>query len=196
MCWLRGRCGTRWVRSCRSLCYNSGIESGEHCYRDRVFMDKIFSLRVRLGYWDTYLESSQPNGVMQHDGVIAEGWDAWAGGSSSATIPRAHDYTEEKLLGQRGCIRDRHSTAQADVLSKLRALRVILQICRSTWDEVFMIMQLVARGQLGYAPLVGIPSAPLLHQEDDAFQRLLLCAMRTRWSVERMGLFSSRKEGG
>lgn len=49
---------------------------------------------------------------------------------------------------------------------------------------------------ISYGPLVGVPSAPALHQEESAFLRLVLAGLGSRETSERCSLLSSRKHGG
>ena len=53
-----------------------------------------------------------------------------------------------------------------------------------TWDEAAAIMQLVVRGVVGYAPLLGILAHASLHAEGAAFQRLLLIGIGVRVAAE------------
>ena len=67
---------------------------------------------------------------------------------------------------------------------------------RAGWEETVALFQMVARGVLGYAPLVGTMYPRDLHAEDAALQRLLLHGLHVRVSAEHMGLLVSRKQGG
>ena len=57
-------------------------------------------------------------------------------------------------------------------------------------------MQWIVGGSLNYAPLVGLPAAPSLHQEDAALHRLVLASLRTRITAEHVSLAAPRKFGG
>ena len=61
-----------------------------------------------------------------------------------------------------------------------------------------MIWQLVARGVLGYAPLMGIPSVQDLHSEDTAFFHMVTVTtgLGTRRTAERVSLTAQRSVGG
>ena len=67
---------------------------------------------------------------------------------------------------------------------------------RASWDELATMWQLIARGIVGYAPLVGTPSPESLHAEDSAFALAILAGLRTRSSVERSSLTAPRCVGG
>ena len=56
--------------------------------------------------------------------------------------------------------------------------------------------QLIARGVVGYAPLVGTPPPALLHEEDTAFLLLVLSCLGSRSSVQRMSMTAPRSIGG
>ena len=56
--------------------------------------------------------------------------------------------------------------------------------------------QLIARGVVGYAPLVGTPAPSHLHAEDSAFLLVVLARLGTRSSVDRMSLAAPRSVGG
>ena len=76
-------------------------------------------------------------------GIHASGWDIWNGGVVHAVVPRAHLDTIEKLLGKRGTIRDRHSLAAADTISKIRGLRYRLVSIRASWGKAAVMWQLI-----------------------------------------------------
>ena len=67
---------------------------------------------------------------------------------------------------------------------------------RCAWDELAALYQLVARGVLSYAPLVGILDAESLHSEDAAFQKLVLSGLGARGTAERTSLLVSRSHAG
>ena len=90
-------------------------------------------------------------------GIHASGWATWNGGIINAIVPRAQVDTIEKLLGKIGNIHDRHSLAALDTVSKIRALRYRATSIRASWGELATMLQLIVRGIVGYAPLVGIP---------------------------------------
>ena len=147
--------------------------------------------------WDEFLgEPGAATLGLSDNSILATGWDIWHGGPVSARIPRSQATTVEKLLGKSVCIADRHSNARAETLSKLTRIRVGLCSRRAAWDEITTTMQLVHRGILGYAPLVGIPLAPSLHEEEAALHRLILHALATRNTAERVGLSCGRGCGG
>ena len=56
--------------------------------------------------------------------------------------------------------------------------------------------QFIARGIVGYAPLVGIPSPVDLHAEDTAFSFSILAGLGTRSTAERFSLTAPRCVGG
>ena len=147
--------------------------------------------------WDDFLASpaSLGSGMTVTD-IAAEGWDIWRGGAAPGRIPRALSDTVEKLLGKRGSICDRHSIAASDLLSRLRGVRHLASARRCSWDETAALYQLVVRGVLSYAPLVGIVDAAELHAEDAAFQRLVLSGLGTRGTAERTSLLARRARAG
>ena len=57
--------------------------------------------------------------ALEADGVRATGWNIWEGGTTTQLVPRSYLETEEKLLGKRGCIADRHSLARHDMCTAL-----------------------------------------------------------------------------
>ena len=64
------------------------------------------------------------------------------------------------------------------------------------WDEVAAAFQLIGRGYISYAPLVGIPSPKSLHLQDADLQLLILKRLQVRCSVERVSLLAPREIGG
>lgn len=130
------------------------------------------------------------------DGIQATGWNIWKGGIVSAVVPRAQADTISKLLGKRGSILDRHSLAAMDTVSKIRALRFRASTIRASWDELATMWQLIARGIVGYAPLVDTPSPADLHAEDTAFLYSILAGMGARSTTERPSLTAPRCVGG
>ena len=58
------------------------------------------------------------------------------------------------------------------------------------------MIQLVMRGVISYAALVGIPAPVSLHAEDDALSRLILRALGTRVTAERVSVYVKRSGGG
>jgi hypothetical protein len=64
-----------------------------------------------------------------------------------------------------------------------------------SWDEVAATIQLVVRGVLSYAPLVGTPTQVALHAEDAAYQRLILVGLDVRSTAEKVSLVASRSVG-
>ena len=129
-------------------------------------------------------------------GIHASGWDIWNGGTLTAVVPKAKMDTIEELLGKIGTIQDRHSLAAANTISKVRAVRIRASAIRASWDELATMWQLIARGIIGYAPLVGTPSPSSLHAEDNAFALAILAGLGTRASVERSSLTAPRSVGG
>ena len=101
--------------------------------------------------WDE--RAAHGDAAVSDEGVAVTGWDIWRGGLCNAVVPRARADTIEKLLGKRGTIRDRHSLASADVVSKLAKVRSIALSRRASWEEVATMAQLINRGILGYSPL-------------------------------------------
>ena len=95
------------------------------------------------------------------NGSHVSGWDIWKGCVIQSFVPRAYSDTVEKLLGKRGTIEDRHSLAAGDTVSKINGLPLRIGIIRASWDEAAGMWQLIARGVVGYAPLVGTPPPPL-----------------------------------
>ena len=129
-------------------------------------------------------------------GIHVSGWDIWNGGVVHSVVPRAHLDTIEKLFGKRGTIGDRHSLAAADTISKIRGLRYRFASIRASWDEAAIMWQLIARGIVGYAPLVGTPAPMHLRSEDSAFLLSVLARLGTRSSVDRMSFTAPRGVGG
>ena len=158
-----------------------------------------FSWRKSSAYasdWDVTLASAVAGSSLRANGVIAEGWDIWHGGFTSALIARVQVESIEKLLGKRGAVKDRHSKAREDVMSRIAAVRKSLVVRRASWDEIPADMQLVIRGVMGYAPLIGPAQAPSLHLEEAEFQRLLLQMLGVRGTVERVSLLARRTKCG
>ena len=66
--------------------------------------------------WLPYMRhAAPPRREINEMGVLAGGWDIWHGGVAEATIPRAHEDTQETLLGKLGTLRDRHSAGAGAV---------------------------------------------------------------------------------
>ena len=118
------------------------------------------------------------------------------GTQANAGVPRAQVDTIEKLKGQIKNILDRHSLAAADTVAKIRALRFRASSIRASWDELATMWQLIARGIVGYAPLVGTPLPADLHAEDTAFSLSILAGLGTRSTAERSSLTAPRCVGG
>ena len=147
--------------------------------------------------WLPYMRhAAPPRREINEMGVLAGGWDIWHGGVAEATIPRAHEDTQETLLGKLGTLQDRHSAAAQVTLDRLVSARQLIVCQRCTWDEAAMVYQLRVRGFLGYACLMGIPPAMALHEEDAAFQRLVLERFGTRCTAERVSLLAASRDGG
>lgn len=126
--------------------------------------------------WDAFASSHLAAGSgLEAEGIRATGWDIWNGGPASSFIVRSTEDDAEKLLGKRGTFTDKYSLAAADTIAKLKGIRTMLQSRRATWDESAAVIQLMVRGVVGYAPLVGIPQPPALHAEDAAFLRIVNC---------------------
>ena len=83
-----------------------------------------------------------------------------------------------------------------DIIAKVRAVRTRASAIRASWDEFAAMWQLIARGIIGYAPLVGIPSPSNLHAEDNAFALAILAGLGSRASVERSSFTAPRNVGG
>ena len=147
--------------------------------------------------WDSVVgtEWAAERGVTQ-DGVRASGYDIWTGNTIHTTLPRSHVDTVETLLGKRGSIGDKHATAAQDLLDKLSALRRKLTHRNCDWDEVAAAFQLIGRGYISYAPLIGIPCPLSLHMQDTDLQLLILKRLQVRCSVERVSLLAARGSGG
>ena len=75
-------------------------------------------------------------------------------------------------------------------------MRIRASAIRASWDELATMWQLIARGIIGYAPLVGTPSPSSLHAEDNAFALAILAGLCIRASVERSSLTAPRSVGG
>ena len=90
---------------------------------------------------------------------------------------------------------DRHTLSAADLLGTFAAARRRLSMKYCTWDECVALYQWIVRGVAGYAPLVGIPSPVSLHEEDAAFQRLLLSGLGVRSTAERVSLLAASQSG-
>ena len=147
--------------------------------------------------WDEYCltQAAHAAGVSS-DAVRAAGWDVANGGERIASIVRIqHDFCE-KLLGKRGSVANRHLQAAADLLDKIRSIHRLATLRRCSWEESSMLFQLVARGVLSYAPLVGIPRAADLHKEEACYHRLLLAGIPVRVTAERASLLVKREKGG
>ena len=86
--------------------------------------------------------------------------------------------------------------AAADTIAKIRALRSRAVSIRASWDELATMWQLIARGIVGYAPLVGTPAPTNLNTEDTAFSLAVLAGLGTRSSVERSSFTAPRCVGG
>ena len=145
--------------------------------------------------WEEHLARHAPED-MTYDGIAATGWDIWEGGLITQTLPRSFPTSEEVLLGKIVSYNDRHAAAAADLLRRLRTTRMDVQARGCTWDEAAMIYQLKVRGFLSYSALIGIPSPLGLHEEDAAFQRLILARLGTRCTAERVSLLASANVGG
>ena len=102
----------------------------------------------------------------------------------------------EKLLGKRGSIKDKHSAAAKDLMDKLGKIRRGMGARRLAWDELSCMIQVVHRGVIGYVPLVGLPSALALHEEEAALQRMILQSLGVRVTAERVSLTVGRAAGG
>lgn len=148
--------------------------------------------------WDDALPHLSPlhPGVLSPDGASVTSWDIWSGGVLRASLPRVAGNKEERLLGKRGSVLDRHSLAAADLLGTFDAARRRLSMKHCTWDECVALYQWIVRGVAGYAPLVGIPSPVSLHEEDAAFQRLILSGLGIRSTAERVSLLAASHSGG
>ena len=77
-------------------------------------------------------------------------------------------------------ILDRHSLAAIDTMEKLMNLRSSISVGRAAWDEIAAMWQLIARGIVGYAPIVGTPLPKDLHLEDTTFYHSILTDLGTR----------------
>ena len=147
--------------------------------------------------WDEAIASGRSNhGDLAPGHVTAQGWNIWSGALATAAVPRARADEMEKLMDKRGSIRDKHSAAAQDTIVKVAKVRRALSHRRCSWDEVCESLQIVVRGVLGYAPLVGIPEPGALHSEDQAFQRLILQELRVRNRVEKVSLLAPLNAGG
>ena len=147
--------------------------------------------------WDEYCNA--PAGVtdgMTKEGIAVTGYDIWQGGTIHETVPRAFANTEEKLLGKRGCIRDRHTIAREETIRTLANTRNHIRQKHASWDEVAAFAHMMVRGIIAYCPLVGIPHPSYLHNEDRALQRLLVNRMGIRNTAERGSLLAPREDRG
>ena len=133
---------------------------------------------------------------VETDGVAVTGYDIWTGREIIAKLPRSHADQGEKLLGKRGTISDKHTLAAQDTLDKLVRLRHKLSFLMCEWDEIAMAFQLIGRGILSYAPLIGIPAPQSLHDQDTELQLLILARLQVRSTAERMSLLAPRGIGG
>ena len=86
--------------------------------------------------------------------------------------------------------------AAIDIITKVRSVRIRASAIRASWDELAAMWQLIARGIVGYVPLVGIPSPSNLHAEDNAFAVAVLAGLGSRVSVERSSFTAPRNVGG
>ncbi|CAE7204856.1 unnamed protein product [Symbiodinium sp. CCMP2592] len=147
--------------------------------------------------WNSVLgtEWAANHGITQ-DGIRATGYDIWTGGTVTTVLPRSHADSMEKLLGKRGTIINKHDTAAQDLLDKLSQLRQRMAFRNCDWDEIAAAFQLIGRGYISYAPLVGIPSPTSLHLQDADLQLLILKRLQVRCSVERVSLLAPREIGG
>lgn len=148
--------------------------------------------------WDSALPLLSPAAaaVVSADGAQVVSWDIWAGGAQQAFLPRGREDREERLLGKRGFVFNRHEPAAADLLEKFASARRRLAYKRCSWEECVALYQWIMRGVAGYAPLVGIPHPLQLHAEDAAFQRLLLSVIGVRSTAERVSLVAAQQVGG
>lgn len=148
--------------------------------------------------WDTVLPRLSPEAasVIHPDGADVRSWNIWSGGELRAFLPRGREDKEERLLGKRGCLSDRHTLSADDLLLKFAAARRRLSIKQCTWDECIALYQWIVRGTVAYVPLVGIPCPLQLHEEDASFQRLLLSALGVRSTAERVSLLVASHDGG
>ena len=116
-------------------------------------------------------------------GIYVSGWDIWNGQVMESFVPRSFADSLEKLLGKRGTILDRHTTASVDTVERISALRSRIATMHASWDEAAMMWQLIARGVVGYVPVVGTPSPSSLHDEDTSFLLLVLSRLGARSSL-------------
>ena len=133
---------------------------------------------------------------MSSVGIVAHGYDIWSGGGGRAVVPRVLIDAVEKFLGKRGSVLDKHGAARGELEFRLLNIRAAARSQRASWDEVAAVIQLVVRGVLCYAPLVGLPSPSSLHSEDAAYHRLVLAGLGTRCSAERVSLLAPRSISG
>ena len=129
-------------------------------------------------------------------GIYVSGWDIWNGQVMESFVPRSFADSLEKLLGKRGAILDRHITASVDTVVRISAIRSRIATMLASWDEAAMMWQLIARGVVGYVPMVGTPPPSSLHDEDTSFLLLVLSRLGARSSLERMSLTAPRNIGG
>ena len=125
--------------------------------------------------WDAFCETKEARSTgMLHQSVSAGGFDIWSGEYKVGTLPRIGVSDIEKLLGKRGCVKDKHGCAREDLKERVNGLRAMIAAKRLSWDEAVAVMQMIVCGILSYAPLVGTPGPEFLHTEYAAFQRLIL----------------------
>ena len=127
---------------------------------------------------------------------MVHSWDIWSGGVRKFSLPRSRADHPDKLLGKVGTPLDRHSLASEALVSRLSSLRTRLVSKRCTWDEAVALVQWIAGGVLGYAPLVGLPKPAEVHREDAALHRLIQSGLGVRSTSERVSLSASRRSGG
>ena len=159
------------------------------------------SIAIGIGFsWKTFTAYSSDWEDVLHtiglpftaDGIYVSGWDIWNGQAMKSFVPRSLADTPEKLLGKRGTILDRHSTASVDTMEKISALRSRIASMHAAWDEAAMMWQLIARGVVGYVAVVGAPSPSSLHEEDSAFLLLVLSRLGARSCLERVSFTAPR----
>ncbi|CAE7770376.1 unnamed protein product [Symbiodinium sp. CCMP2592] len=145
--------------------------------------------------WDQFVQHPGCPG-MDARSIQGSGWDIWHGGLAQGVIARSLEHSEETLLGKTGTVWDRHTAAAQHLLDRILSVRQMLASGRYTWDEAATMYQLRVRGFLSYATLLGIPPSPALHEEDCAFQRLILGKLGTRCTAERVSLLACSRSGG